>query len=57
MENRKVEEKLDRVIELLQHLLALELAKGGVTQAAIGKHLKVAKSSVVKMLKDFKKDE
>ena len=52
----RLEKKVDRVIGLLQHLLALELAKGGISQAEIGKHLKVAKSSVVRMLRDFSKE-
>jgi Mn-dependent DtxR family transcriptional regulator len=50
-------EKLDRVIGLLQHLLALELSKGGINKAEIGKHLKVAKSSVVKMLHGYGEDK
>ena len=44
-------EKLDTVISLLQHLLVLQLAEKGVTQQAIAKHIHVAKSSVVEMLK------
>ena len=52
-----VDEKLDRVIELLQHLIALELARRGATQQAIGKSIKVAKSTVVRMLAGTKKEE
>ena len=55
--NHIIEKKLDTVIELLQHLLALELSKSGVTQGAIGKHVHVAKATVVKMLKGVKKDK
>lgn len=46
-------DKLDRITGLLQHLLAIELAKGGVNKTEIGKHLKIAKSSVVRMLRGF----
>ncbi len=55
--NQSIEKKLDVVIELLQRLLAIELAKGGATQEVIGKHLHVAKATVVKMLKGVKKEE
>lgn len=51
-----VEQKLDRVIELLQHLVALELSRRGATQETIGKSIHVAKASVVKMLTGVKKD-
>lgn len=51
-----VEEKLDRVIGLLEHLVALELAKGGATQQVIGKSLRVAKARVVRMLAGTKKE-
>jgi predicted transcriptional regulator len=47
----KVENKLDEVIGLLQYLVALELSKAGVPQSTIGKHLHVAKASVVEMLR------
>ncbi|WP_315831740.1 helix-turn-helix domain-containing protein [Bradyrhizobium prioriisuperbiae] len=46
-----LEGKLDTAITLLQHLLALELAREGVKQQAIAKHLRVATASVNKMLK------
>jgi Mn-dependent DtxR family transcriptional regulator len=55
-ENLQIEKKLDTVIDLLRHLLALELARAGATQADIGKHLHVAKASVVEMLKGLKKE-
>jgi predicted transcriptional regulator len=54
---QSIGKKLDVVIELLQRLLALELTKGGATQEAIGKHLHVAKATVVKMLQGIKKEE
>ena len=55
--NELVARKLDIVIGLLQHLLVLELSKNGVTQEQIGKHLHVAKSTVVKMLQGIKKEK
>jgi predicted transcriptional regulator len=55
--NQTIEKKLDAVIELLQHLLALELSKNGVTQEVIGKRLHVAKATVVEMLKGIKKEK
>jgi predicted transcriptional regulator len=50
-----LEKKLDLAIGLLQHLLALELAREGVPQQAIAKHLRVATASVNKMLKGTKR--
>ena len=55
--NQTVEKKLDAVIGLLQHLVALELSKSGVTQEVIGKRLHVAKATVVEMLKGVKKEK
>ena len=54
--NSTAEQKLDTIVTLLQHLLALELARSGLTKEAIGKHLHVAKATVVKMLRGVKKD-
>lgn len=54
--NQTIEKKLDVVIELLQHLVAVELTKSGVTQEVIGKRLH-AKATVVEMLKGVKKDK
>ena len=54
---KTVEKKLNIMIELLQHLLALELFKQGVTQEMIGKHLHVAKARVVELLKGVKKEK
>jgi predicted transcriptional regulator len=51
-----LEQKLDKVIELLQHLVALELSRRGATQEEIGKSIHVAKAAVVKMLVGIKKD-
>ncbi len=55
--NELVVRKLDVVIGLLQHLLALELSKNGATQEQIRKHLHVAQSTVVKMLQGIKKEK
>ena len=55
--NQIVEKKLDNVIDLLQHLLALELSRGGVSMVEIGKHLHIATATVVKMLKGIKKEK
>ena len=49
-------EKLDSAIGLLRHLVVLELARQGVTQQAIAKHLRCSKSRVVEMLKGTKRD-
>jgi DNA-binding MarR family transcriptional regulator len=52
-----IEKKLDIIIDLMQQLVALELSRKGVPQGEIGKHLHVAKSTVVKMLKGVKKND
>lgn len=46
-----IERKLDTMILLAQHQLALDLFKAGVSKEDIGKHLHVAKAKVVAMLK------
>jgi predicted transcriptional regulator len=43
-------EKLDTIIDLLRKLLAMELAKRGVSRGDIAKRLHVAKATAVKML-------
>jgi len=50
-------QKNDQIIGLLRHLLAIELFKSGVSQELIGKHLHVAKASVVKMVQGIKRFE
>lgn len=55
-ERDPVEMRLDKVIELLQQLVALEMSRRGATQETIGKGLHVAKATVVKMLSGVKKD-
>lgn len=57
MENNKLEKKLDVVIELLYHIIAVELYRGGATQDDICKSLHIHKATVGKMLKGVKKDK
>jgi predicted transcriptional regulator len=54
--NKNLEKKLDIIIEMMQHLLALEFSKNGVTQEVVAKKLHIAKASVVGMLKGIKKE-
>lgn len=56
MPKDRVEEKLDMVIELLKHLIAVELARGGVPQAKIAKRVRLATATVNKMLQGMKKE-
>ena len=51
----ELEEKIDTVIGLLQHLVALELARSGVRQTVISKHLHVANAKVGKLLEGVKR--
>lgn len=44
----------DHIINLIEHLLALELLRADLNQAQIAKHLGVAKAKVNKMLKGIK---
>ncbi len=43
--------ELKQISQYLQHLLAIELWRGGVSQAEIGKKLGIATGSVNKLLK------
>jgi DNA-binding IclR family transcriptional regulator len=52
----RTEEKLDNIIELLKHLIAVELARGGIPQAQIAKRVKLATGTVNKMLQGLKKE-
>ena len=52
-----IEKKLDLVIELLRQSVAIELYKAGASKDVIGKHLHIAKASVVKMLKGVNREE
>jgi DNA-binding IclR family transcriptional regulator len=52
----RIEEKLDTIIELLKHVLAVNLARGGVPQAKIAKRVRLATATVNKMLQGIKKE-
>lgn len=54
---KKTLKRLDIIISLLQHCLAIQLYRGGLTQQAIGKHLGIATGKVNKLLKGIKKEE
>jgi DNA-binding MarR family transcriptional regulator len=54
---KTIEQKLDTAIELLQHLVALELARAGVPKQTIAKHIRVATATIVKMLKGVKAND
>jgi predicted transcriptional regulator len=51
-----IHKKLDAIIDLLRHLVALELSSRGVSRDIIGKRLHIAKSTVVDMLKGIKSE-
>lgn len=51
------EQTLEEIKFLLQHLLAMELYKNGVSTADIAKHLHIAKASAVKLLKGVKREK
>ena len=55
--NSGIEKKLDVMIGLLQHLLAIELSKNAMTHDEIRKHLGVGKATVNQMLKGIKKEK
>lgn len=50
-----IEQKLETIIDLLKHLLALQLAKSGVKQTAIAKHIRVATAKVGHLLEGVKR--
>jgi hypothetical protein len=49
-----IDEKLTTIIELLQNLLALELARNGATHSQICKRIHVTNKKVGEMLKGAK---
>lgn len=51
---KTVEEKLDKIITLLMQLVAIEMTKGGIRQAAIGKRLGISTGSTNDLLKGYK---
>jgi predicted transcriptional regulator len=52
--NSLLEAKLDKIIDLLRQLVALEFSRRGASKELIGKRLHIAKSTVVEMLKGIK---
>ncbi|MGD0551499.1 MAG: hypothetical protein ABSB25_02480 [Sedimentisphaerales bacterium] len=50
-----IEKKLDEITRLLQYLVALELYKEQVPREMVREHLRVAKSTVVQILKGIEK--
>jgi len=57
MENNKLEKKLDTLIDLSRHAIAVILFRGGATQDDICKSLHLGKQTVVEMLKGVKKEK
>jgi len=49
------EQQSEEIIRLLRCLVARDMARAGVTQEDIGKHLKIAKAEVGPMVKGTKK--
>ncbi|GAH42083.1 unnamed protein product [marine sediment metagenome] len=54
---KEILKRLDMIISLLQHCLAIQLYRGGLTQQAIGKHLGIATGKANKLLKGITKEE
>lgn len=48
---------LEKIEELLKHILAVQLYQAGVNQQAIAKHLKIAKSKTNNLLKGVAKEK
>lgn len=53
--SEREEKKLDRIIYLLEHLLAIDLSKTNLSWAEIAKHVVADKKKINKMLKGTKK--
>lgn len=53
-EIKSLDEKLDRALTLLTQLVAIELAKGGVSHAGIGKLLGISTGSANGLIKGYK---
>ncbi len=53
----QVLEKLDRIIELLEYLVVLELHETNLSQSAISVRTNLKNTRIKKMLKDVKKDD
>ncbi|PIS14466.1 hypothetical protein COT64_02490 [Candidatus Shapirobacteria bacterium CG09_land_8_20_14_0_10_39_12] len=54
---KKILKRLDKVISLLQHSLAVQLYRSDVSQPAIGKLLGIATGKVNRLLKGIKKEK
>lgn len=52
----RLEEKLDTIIQLLKHVIVLQLAERKVPQQTIGKQVRLATATVSQMLKGVKND-
>ena len=50
-DDSRIEKKLDAITELLKHLIAIDLARGGVPQSEIAKRLKMSNTTINKMVK------
>ena len=55
-EKQKPIDDLKTIAQLLQNLLAIELWRGGLSQAEIGKRLGIATGSVNKMIKGISRE-
>jgi hypothetical protein len=53
-EVKRIEEKLDRTNMLLMQLVAIELNKGGLSYAEIGKRLGISTGSANALIKGYK---
>lgn len=53
---KKTESNEDKILTLLQNLLAIELWRGGLSQADIGVRLGVSTGTANKMLKGVKRE-
>ena len=53
----EINKKLDVIVELLRQSVAIQLYKNGASKDVIGRHLHIAKASVVKMLKGVDREE
>jgi hypothetical protein len=56
-QDKQLDKKLDKIIYLLQHLLALELTKTNLNWSGIGKHIVAEKKKVNAMLKGIGKGQ
>jgi predicted transcriptional regulator len=55
--DESLDKKIDVAIDLLRHLVAIELWKAGLTQEAIGKRIHIAKAKVVTMVKGVSREK